>query len=176
MKSRVAVSPEGLIPIETLFTFNKLKALTLDPAMVVAAAAASDDLKLSDDQLRVGRARPLPEHDTSAERTIYVEGFGYDNKNITLDTVRDMMAVYGDVAIVVLRKTAQRVFRGSVFVEFKTKAGADAAIAAANEIMYDGAPMSKVLTFAEHREYNKHEVNKLDAEVGVDAQDLLRRT
>ncbi|KAL1241124.1 Lupus La protein [Trichinella pseudospiralis] len=73
----------GWIPLETFMTFNRIKALTNDVAVVVAALkeVESDFLEMTDDQLNIRRklSFPLPDWDafiaSRAERTAVVKNF-----------------------------------------------------------------------------------------------------
>ena len=127
----------GWIPFVTLLTFNRLKALTTDPAVVVAAlrpkypaapaapaaaaaaATAAGELPLliiSEDETKIRRGRPLATTLTEeqlAVRVVLVRGFPVD---YDLDKVSGAFEGF-KVASVRLRRY-NGAFKGAAFVEF----------------------------------------------------------
>ena len=165
--------PEGFVPIATLLTFNKLKALTTDVAEIVKAVEGSEVVTVSEDGLKIRRTSELPATDNSKECTIYVKGYPTDTDEVTIDSVREQFSPYGEVALVRLRREpASRTFKGSVFVEFKEKDSALAALAAAHNaegavtLTYKDKPFDCVMSLQDwvERRNAKKKGNKNNSE------------
>ncbi|KAL1285032.1 Lupus La protein [Trichinella pseudospiralis] len=115
----------GWIPLETFMTFNRIKALTNDVAVVVAALkeVESDFLEMTDDQLNIRRklSFPLPDWDafiaSRAERTAVVKKFPL---NVTLDKLEEFFQPLAKIESLrmIYKKDASRSFTGTVFVIF----------------------------------------------------------
>lgn len=138
---------EGFVPITVLLTFNKLKSLTTSVAEVAEAIADSDALVLNAAKDKVKRSVPLPDVDTSAERTLYVKGYPTDDADVTIESITEYFSAFGKVNMVKLRKTLEKTFKGSVLVEFGSVAEMEAALKATHE--YNGKPFVQVSTFAD---------------------------
>ncbi|XP_022670499.1 la protein homolog isoform X1 [Varroa destructor] len=110
---------EGWIEMDTLLTFNRLKSLTTDKAVISDALKASDHgiVEVSEDNLKIRRnpSKPLPESFKQAfvDRTVYVKGFP---KDTTLDQLIDFFRPYGSGCVKMRRFSFNRQFKGSVFV------------------------------------------------------------
>ncbi|KAJ1367343.1 hypothetical protein KIN20_028239 [Parelaphostrongylus tenuis] len=125
---------EGWVPIKTLLTFNRLAAITKDADVISNAVKESNSeiICLSDDGLKIRRNtnNPLPENSLEYWQqvkhcTVYMKGF---EANTTLDEIMDFAKKYGRVENVLMRRTKQdRIFKGSVFVTYRTRAEAEEA-------------------------------------------------
>ncbi|KAJ1359963.1 hypothetical protein KIN20_018800 [Parelaphostrongylus tenuis] len=123
---------EGWVPIKTLLTFNRLAAITKDADVISNAVKESNSeiICLSDDGLKIRRNtnNPLPENSLEYWQqvkhcTVYMKGF---EPNTTLDEIMDFARKYGRVENVLMRRTKQdRIFKGSVFVTYRTRAEAE---------------------------------------------------
>lgn len=166
LRTAVANDSEGFVPITTLLTFNKLKQLTTDVAVVAEALKDSETVIVSDDKTKLKRSEPLPDVDDSALRTLYVKGYPTDDAEVTIDSVREQLSVYGPINYVKLRRETggeNAVFKGSVFVEFSKEEDLQKAYKAANEggsvqLSYKGTPFLCVIPF---NEWHKNHQNKL---------------
>ena len=117
----------GAVPIETLATFNRVAAHTQDVGVIVAALRQAPGLVVSDDEQSVRRVSPLPDEDTSAARTVYVEQLP---AGVTIDMLREAFGACGAVTCVSLPRSGPSHSRdalGFAFVEFETEAAAAAA-------------------------------------------------
>lgn len=120
---------------------------------IVEALRNSDKVELTDNDTCVRRKYPLPENffeviaKESDERSIYAKGFGEENSGTQLD-VEAFFASFGHIRAVRLRRTfPEKLFKGSVFVEFQTKELADSFLAQDPKPKYEGKElqiMSKV--------------------------------
>lgn len=129
MKAAAETDPEGFIPIAVLLTFNRLKSITTDASEIAAAVASSETVSVSSDSLKIKRSNPLPEDDTSKERTLYVKGYPTDDASVTIDSISEQFAVFGKITMVRLRKdTDSKSFKGSCFVEYEVPESVAAAV------------------------------------------------
>lgn len=125
---------EGFVPIATLLTFNKMKALTSDVSAVAAALKGSEEVVVSEDGTKVRRKGELPETDTSKARTLYAKGYPVDDDKVTIESIAEEFSVHGKVLMVRMRKDpATKLFKGGCFVEFSDEETMNKAIAKANE-------------------------------------------
>eukprot|EP00163_Fabomonas_tropica_P027257 TRINITY_DN5196_c1_g2_i1.p2 TRINITY_DN5196_c1_g2~~TRINITY_DN5196_c1_g2_i1.p2 ORF type:complete len:319 (+),score=141.70 TRINITY_DN5196_c1_g2_i1:82-1038(+) len=129
LKAKISEDKDGYVDISILATFSRMKALSEDVEVIAKALTDSTVVEVSEDGKRVRRKEPLPEHDTSAPRTIYAKGL--PEEGTTIDTVDALFSKFGKVNAVRLRRYFKtRKFKGSVFVEFATEDAAKAAVAA----------------------------------------------
>lgn len=110
---------DGWIPIQTLLTFNRLKALTEKPAEVAAAFEdnQSELIELNEAKDKLRRSVPLVEQDEKYKtdlnlRTIHFKGF--PKEDTTLDELIEFSAQYGEVEHVNMRRLADKKFKVSV--------------------------------------------------------------
>ncbi|KJH45333.1 la domain protein [Dictyocaulus viviparus] len=130
----VIKNDEGWVPIKTLLTFKRLAAITTDADVISNAVKASHSeiICLSDDGLKIRRNQenPLPENSLEYWQkikhcTVYMKGF---EQNTTLDDIMDFAKKFGQVENVLMRRTRpDRIFKGSVFITYKTRAEAESA-------------------------------------------------
>lgn len=115
----------GWVPLETMIKFNRLKQLTTDFKVIVDALkqSTSDLLEINEENLKIRRARPLPENLSEFEtnlkqNTIYVKGFPSE---MSLDDLYTFFEEHGKVLQIYMRRfPATKQFKGSVFVTFET--------------------------------------------------------
>lgn len=135
LRAAAETDPEGFVPIAVLLTFNRLKSLSSDANVIAAALKDSDAVVVSEDNLKIRRAQPLPETDCSKECTLYVKGFPVDDSDVTIESITKQFSKYGHVNMVRLRKdVVSKGFKGSCFVEYSNANEVAAAVADA----YDG--------------------------------------
>ncbi len=152
LRAAAESDPDGFVPISVLLTFNKLKQLTTDADKVVEALKESNILSMSNDLKKVKRLEPLPELDTSADRTLYVKGYPLDDEDVSIDTISNQFSEFGKVLYVRLRRDNDKKFKGSCFIEFSTETEMQAANTAANadglmHLSYKGTPFLCVIPF-----------------------------
>ncbi|VDL74647.1 unnamed protein product [Nippostrongylus brasiliensis] len=125
---------EGWVPIKVLLTFNRLAAITTDIDVISKAVkdSGSEIISVSEDGQKIRRntGNPLPENSLEYWQkikhcTVYMKGF---EQNTTLDDIMSFARKYGKVENVLMRRTKpDRVFKGSVFITYKTRAEAESA-------------------------------------------------
>eukprot|EP00600_Ochromonadales_sp_CCMP1393_P005994 CAMPEP_0174968140 /NCGR_PEP_ID=MMETSP0004_2-20121128/7962_1 /TAXON_ID=420556 /ORGANISM="Ochromonas sp., Strain CCMP1393" /LENGTH=359 /DNA_ID=CAMNT_0016217327 /DNA_START=21 /DNA_END=1100 /DNA_ORIENTATION=+ len=155
LQTKAKEDPNGYVKIETLLTFNRLKSLTTDVAVILDSIKESSSVEVSDDGLGIKRSTELPELDDSMDRTLYVKGFPVDDADVTIEAISEQFSAYGKVCMVRLRKNKpDKTFKGSCFVEYDDKKCVETAIAAAHEgeevkIGYKGSMFNCVMAYTE---------------------------
>ena len=127
LRQKTQEGKDRYVPISVLLTFNTLKSLTEDVAVVVAAAATSETVEVNEtgDSLR-RKCATLPEKLDDRLVRIVAKGLPMDTK---WQEVREAFNACGRVTYVTLRRDrATRAFVGSAFVDFRTEAGARKAV------------------------------------------------
>lgn len=123
----VKESEEGWCPIATIASFKRMKQLTDDISVVVAALKTSEKLAVSDDGEKVRRKDPLPDTLDFTERSVYVKGFA---ESATLDDLEEEVNKHleeGEKLVCVRMRRfreGEKKFKGSVFLEFETEKAA----------------------------------------------------
>jgi len=146
LRNRTMAIPDRYIPISVILTFNTLKKLTVDTAVVVAAAKNSNIVEVN--EAGVGLRRKVPfdasTKDDEVKRRIYAAGF--PGLNIRWEKVRDAFKSCGKVTYVRLRRDKDtKSFLGSVFVDFATEAAAAKAVETTPD--YEGTKLTDVKMF-----------------------------
>lgn len=98
-----------------------MKVLSEDLEVVkLALSKESSVIELNEDKTLVRRKIPLPESRETLNRTVYVKGFP---QTCTLDELQEFFENYSKnfQAIRLRRHPKDRVFKGSVFIEFETE-------------------------------------------------------
>ncbi|CAM9178194.1 unnamed protein product [Chrysoparadoxa australica] len=160
LKNEAAKDPDGFVKVSVLLTFNRLKSMTMETSVVLNAIAGSETVKVNEAKDAIARTSPLPEHDDTGKRTVYIKGFGFDNQEVTIEFVNELLAGFGTVKMVRLRRNPKKKFLGSVFVEMATEEEVKALCARKEEIKYKGKPLWKVFTMAEYFADKEEEAKK----------------
>ena len=135
LRNLVANNPEGckykptewsliLIDVElnTIAAFNRMKQLTTDLSVIVAALRKSAMLEIDAEGKLIRRITALPENDTANPRSLYAKGFPLDEKIANIDTIKAFFEPFGKVLCVRMRKEKKsNALKGSVFVEFDSE-------------------------------------------------------
>uniref|UniRef100_H3C5U9 Small RNA binding exonuclease protection factor La n=1 Tax=Tetraodon nigroviridis TaxID=99883 RepID=H3C5U9_TETNG len=118
---------DGWVSLETMLKFNRLKTLTTESSVIVAALQKSKTglLEISEDKTKIRRSpdKPLPEmndeyKDALKHKSVYIKGFPLET---TLDEIQEWLSGKGNIENIQMRKTLQRNFKGSVFICFDTE-------------------------------------------------------
>lgn len=126
MKEELA-KEDGWVPIATLLTFNRMKALTSDPDVVVKALRTphpdlQQSMEVSEDEKKIRRKVPYVEltEEQVAEmsiRTIHFKGITQD---ATLEEIRTFCSQYGKVVSIEMRRMREdRKFKVTFFLSFE---------------------------------------------------------
>lgn len=131
--SKVNGHKNNPVPLNVIHAFKRMRHF-LPYSAVVAALKESTVLNLVDDDSAVQRKVPLAEElqnkdhrevqkvyeDKAMARTIYVKGFGLEKPGTQFD-LEAFFTPFGPVNSVRLRRTNEKQFKGSVFVEFDSE-------------------------------------------------------
>ncbi|KAK7939551.1 hypothetical protein WMY93_002877 [Mugilogobius chulae] len=118
---------DGWVTLETMLKFNRLKSITTDNTVIVAALQKSKTglLELSDDKTKIRRSlnKPLPEVNdeykaTIAHKSVYIKGFPLET---SLDEIQEWLNGKGNIENIQMRRNLQKQFKGSVFICFDTE-------------------------------------------------------
>jgi lupus La protein len=160
LRAAAETDADGFVPLTVLLTFNKLKQLTEDPTVVAEAIKDCDFLVLNSAGDKVKRSQPLPEVDTSTERTLYAKGFPTNDSDVNIDSVSQLFSQFGKINMIKLRRAASdKKFKGSVMVEFSSVAEMQSALAAAVldgvvQLSFKDQKLTQVCSFLEwHQEH-----------------------
>jgi len=130
---------DGWVTMETMLNFKRLADLSKDATVIVAALKESKTglVVVSEDDLKIRRdpSIPLPENTEESKkaleaRTAYAKGF--DKENTTLDELLDHFnEINPSVVSIQMRNykgkdKGEWLFKGSIFITFKTKEDAEA--------------------------------------------------
>jgi len=136
LRSQAAQNDQGWVPLSIIATFSRMKKITEDLALVKEALKSATTIAVSADGESVRRLAPLPEQDTSLNRTIYAKGFPSET-GYTIEDVEKVFSKFGKILSVRIRKMKNdKQLKPSVFVEYSTTEEADAATATASQ--FDG--------------------------------------
>lgn len=122
------------VPISIIHSFKRMRHFQPYSA-VIDALKESEILDVTDDDSCVQRKVPIPEHlkdkpmveiqkvyeDAAMARSVYVKGFGEEMPSTQFD-IEAFFAEHGSTNSVRLRRQNNKIFKGSVFVEFDSEA------------------------------------------------------
>lgn len=160
LRAAAETDADGFVPLTVLLTFNKLKQLTEDPSVVAEAIKDCDSLVLNATNDKVKRSQPLPDVDTSSERTLYAKGFPTNDPEVNIDSVSQLFSSFGKINMIKLRRGSDKQFKGSVLIEFSSIAEMHAAIVASVQdgvvhLSFKDQKLTQVCAFLEWHEEHK---------------------
>ncbi|KAL1969353.1 hypothetical protein VTN77DRAFT_9546 [Rasamsonia byssochlamydoides] len=131
--SKVGGSANRPVDLTLIHSFKRMRRFQPFSA-IVEALKSSETLELTDNDTKVRRKVPLPEsvnenpdpsvvkvfEDKAMSRSIYAKGFGPEEPSTQFD-IEAFFAPYGPTNAVRLRRTHDKIFKGSVFVEFDSE-------------------------------------------------------
>jgi lupus La protein len=132
--SQVGGSKNFSVDLKIIHSFKRMRRFQPFSA-IIAALKESTFLELTDNDTKVKRKEPLPDkvdpekmdpdsikvfEDRAMPRSVYVKGFGDEDSKTQLD-VEAFFASYGPYNAIRLRRANDKVFKGSVFVEFDSE-------------------------------------------------------
>lgn len=131
--SKVGGSENRPVELSLLHSFKRMRRFQPFSA-VVEALKESKTLELIDNDTCVRRKEPLPKdltadpdanavkvfEDKAMHRSIYAKGFGKEEPSTQFD-IEAFFTPYGPLNAVRLRRTHDKIFKGSVFVEFDSE-------------------------------------------------------
>ena len=131
--SKVGGRENRAVELSILHTFKRMRRFQPFSA-IVAALKESKTLELTNEDTCVRRKIPLPEtvteapdetvvkvfEDKAMQRSIYAKGFGPEEPSTQFD-IEAFFTPFGPTNAIRLRRTIDKVFKGSVFVEFDSE-------------------------------------------------------
>ncbi|KAL9600057.1 MAG: hypothetical protein Q9219_003427 [cf. Caloplaca sp. 3 TL-2023] len=122
------------IPISTIHSFKRMRHFQPFSAVVEALKESTTLNVVGDENDHIQRKTPLPEglkdkpmtevkkvfEDEAMKRSVYVKGFGEEKPSTQFD-IEAFFAEYGPTNSVRLRRAFNKMFKGSVFVEFDSE-------------------------------------------------------
>ncbi|KAL8714976.1 MAG: hypothetical protein Q9225_006461 [Loekoesia sp. 1 TL-2023] len=122
------------VPISTIHSFKRMRHFQPFSAVVDALKESTTLNVVGDENDHVQRKTPLPEglkdkpmvevkkvfEDEAMKRSVYVKGFGEEQPSTQFD-IEAFFAEYGPTNSVRLRRAFNKLFKGSVFVEFDSE-------------------------------------------------------
>jgi lupus La protein len=118
LRAQAGFHEQGYVPIATIASFARMKALTTDVALIASVAKRSDKLQVSEDGTLIKRVAPVPADDTLTERMAHTKGWP---ATVTIEQVSAALSQFGKVQSVRLRKRKDKSPKDSAFVEFSTQ-------------------------------------------------------
>lgn len=130
---KVGGSQNNPVELSIIHSFKRMRRFQPFEA-IVKALKESNFLELTDDDTSVKRREPLPEalndgpnpdaiqvfEDKAMPRSVYAKGFGEEVPSTQFD-IEAFFAPYGPTNAIRLRRTEEKIFKRSVFVEFETE-------------------------------------------------------
>jgi lupus La protein len=170
--SKVGGSANNAVPLELLHSFKRMRRFQPFTAIVEALKTA-ENVELTDNDTAVKRKVPLPEsvndhedkavkvfEDASMARSVYVKGFGFGQEQPTTQLdIEAFFAPYGPTNAIRLRRTNDKTFKGSIFVEFVDEDKQKAFLALEEKPQWEG----KELTYKSKKEYCDEKVEEIKA-------------
>ncbi|PYI27217.1 hypothetical protein BP00DRAFT_429562 [Aspergillus indologenus CBS 114.80] len=131
--SKVGGSSNRPVSLELLHSFKRMRRFQPFSA-IVEAIKSSETVELTDNDTCVRRKTPLPEtvtenhnptvvrvfEDKAMNRSVYAKGFGEEGPTTQLE-IEEFFAPYGPINAIRLRRSYDKTFKGSVFVEFESE-------------------------------------------------------
>ncbi|KAF9762355.1 Lupus La like protein B [Nosema granulosis] len=116
-----ALLNNGYVPIETILTFKKMKQLGATIESVKEAVEDSKVVECKDDCLKKIETEEFKSYIAQSNydaRSLHISGFGKDS---TLEDIENLLSVYMTPKLIRMRKTKNKEFSGSVFVELENE-------------------------------------------------------
>jgi hypothetical protein len=117
-----AALDNGWINISVFTTFNKMKAITTDVALIVDGARLSSVVVVSEDGLKIKKKDTIPEDFSFDGRILLVTGFAEaDEHSINIDSIQTLFPGLGKKLLSVrVGRDLKKKFNKSVEIEFAT--------------------------------------------------------
>lgn len=124
---------DGWVPLSVICAFKRMQRFRPVEKVAEALKGSKELLEVSEDGESVRRRKPLvepkPEQKANQfQRSVYAKGFG-DETDGTQEELEKFFEQFGPVKQVRLRRTDDKKFKGSVFVEFAELADAEKFVA-----------------------------------------------
>lgn len=171
---KVQGSKNEPVEIEIIRSFKRMRHFEPLEA-IVAALKESKVVQLTEDDTKIQRVTPLPEQydewlegkvkdltsikifeDKAMPRSVYVKGFGHEVPSTQFD-IEAFFSPYGPTNAIRLRRTDDKIFKGSVFAEFENEELAKAFIELDPKPKYKEREL-KIMTKKEYCDMKKDDI------------------
>jgi RNA recognition motif-containing protein len=145
----------GWVPIATIASFTRMKAISEDLEVITQALSAESHLiELDEEKKNIRRKIALPEDLNVVARSVIVEGFP---KEMTLDEIIEFLSKYAAVEAVRMQRerNEDKVFRGIALVVLKSEEDVEKLVNPESPISLDGA--EKPLSFKKKEDKKRKE-------------------
>ncbi|KAJ8906086.1 hypothetical protein NDN08_002585 [Rhodosorus marinus] len=121
---------DGMVSVDKILTFNKLKVLNSTKEELLSAMEAVPSLlKLSENRERVGRVKPMEEEPLPEgnpdQRTVYIETISPET---THEKIAELVEKFGKVGYISMPRFKDGTIKGFAFVEFELESSAKACV------------------------------------------------
>jgi len=121
---------DGMVSVDKILTFNKLKVLNSTKEELLSAMEAVPSLlKLSENRERVGRVKPIEEEPPPLgnpdQRTVYIETLSPET---THEKIAELVEKFGKVGYISMPRFKDGAIKGFAFVEFELESSAKACV------------------------------------------------
>lgn len=142
---KVTQQNNGWVPISTIASFSRMKKFRPVSAVVDALRQSKELLEVSEDGESVRRKLPLVEPkkeeiEAARARSIYAKGFPDESKGLQIE-LEKYFEGYAPVKEVRMRRTDDKKFKNSVFVEFSSVEDAKKFLEADPKPTYNGTEL-----------------------------------
>lgn len=179
LNTLMSKSEEKWCPIETIASFQRMKKITEDLSVVVAALKESTLLLVSEDGKNIKRKNPLPAEKINATpRCVYMKGF---SETATLEEIQEIVHKEIKEGEKLLMTTMRRMkgeeskkFKGSVFLEFDSVETAERVSKLTIKLADDAEPMV-IMMKADYVEMKKKEIAEKKANGEIPTKSKKRK-
>ncbi|KAJ3864375.1 hypothetical protein EV359DRAFT_41175 [Lentinula novae-zelandiae] len=134
-------TPEHWVPISAVASFKRMRQYSSGEngvQWVADVLKSSEYLEVDEGGENVRRRTEVQEPKGQFERSVYAKGFGTDESKDLQLRLEELFQGYGSTNEVRMRRSEDKSFKGSVFVEFTEPAGAEALLKAEPKPKWDG--------------------------------------
>ncbi|KAJ3812456.1 hypothetical protein F5876DRAFT_37369 [Lentinula aff. lateritia] len=132
---------EHWVPISAVASFKRMRQYSSGEngvQWVADVLKSSEYLEVDESGENVRRRTEVQEPKGQFERSVYAKGFGTDESKDLQLRLEELFQGYGSTNEVRMRRSEDKSFKGSVFVEFTEPAGAEALLKAEPKPKWDG--------------------------------------
>lgn len=149
------------VPVTAIHSFGRMKRFQPYSA-VVAALKESKFLKVTGEEgkevvSRIEPFDPTVPKSKSELQSVYVKGFGDEEPSSQFD-IEAFFSQYGSTNAVRLRRTPEKLFKGSVFVEFSDKETADKFLAMDPQPLWKGKHVLQIMSKKAYLDIKNQEI------------------
>ncbi|KZT68546.1 hypothetical protein DAEQUDRAFT_738607 [Daedalea quercina L-15889] len=139
-------NPEHWVSLATVASFKRMREWQRrGDEFLLSALRLSQELEVSEDGTKIRRRSEVKKPKDQFERSIYAKGFSTEENGETQTMLEDYFNKYGRTNAVRMRRTEEKTFKGSVFVEFADFTSVEAFLNADPKPSWNGEEL-KIMT------------------------------